>query len=258
MQSLSLRVSCAAVIACAIHACSSSEGSPAGRPGPDPSTDGGGSTTEASAETDAGTVTITHETMVVGDTTHSYLLALPPGYDPNRTYPLVLSFHGNPGTAVGMAGALPFDTVSKRGAVIAYPQGQGNNWDLYTKTASNADMAFIQALPAEIQSKANIDLSRVFGFGYSGGGFFLPQFTCRFGGIFKAIAVLSGGGPDEPEMNFGKYPNGCYKCPGGPIPALVMHGKADPEVTWDSGDFTHACFATFNGCQSTLSATTPS
>jgi len=48
-------------------------------------------------------------------------------------------------------------------------------------------MNFIAALPDEIKTKANVDTTRVLGYGYSGGGFFLTQFTCRFGGIFKAI-----------------------------------------------------------------------
>jgi polyhydroxybutyrate depolymerase len=187
----------------------------------------------------------------------TYLLATPTDYDAAKSYPLVLSFHGNPGQAEDQAKYLPFDSVSGKAAIIAYPQGDDSNWDLYTPTDDNADMTWIAALPDEIASKRNIDKTHVFGFGYSGGAFFLPQFTCRFGGIFKAISVNAGGGPDEEQMGFEQYDNGCYKCPGGPIAAIITHGASDTTVLPSSGEFTHTCYATFNGCSDTLSPSAP-
>lgn len=202
-------------------------------------------------------VELTTETMDFGGRTRKYLLARPVDYDAGKSYPLVISFHGNPGIAENMAQGIPFDAASKKEAVIAYPQALHDAWDLYTPTDSNADMYWIEALPAEIAKKVNIDDSQVFGFGYSGGGFFLPQFTCRFGGVFKAISVNAGGGPDEPEMGYAKHANGCYVCPGGPVPIIVTHGGQDAEVPPSSGEFTKACYATTNGCGTTTSAASP-
>lgn len=202
-------------------------------------------------------VTVTKETMSHGGKARTYYLALPNDYDASKSYPLVLSFHGNPGSAQNMMAALPFDRASQSAAVIAYPQADTSDWDLYTPTDNNADMHFIAALPDEIRTKANIDKSRVLGYGYSGGAFFLTQFSCRFGGIFKAISINAGGGPDEEQMGYGQYPNGCYQCPGGPVAAIVTHGATDGEVSPESGAFTHACYATFNGCSTSLSPTTP-
>lgn len=204
-------------------------------------------------------VTLTNETMDFDGKTRSYILGMPKTYDANKSYPLVLNFHGNPSTAAAEAAYLPFDSVSKEDAIIAYPQAtDGSDWDLYTETDSNLDMKWIHGLPQEIATKANVDTSRVFGFGYSGGAFFLAQFTCRFGDVFKAVSINAGGGPDEPNMGYATYDNGCYQCPGGPVAVLVTHGDSDPQVEPASGKFTKSCFATFNGCGDSLTDTTPS
>ncbi|HVH45815.1 MAG TPA: PHB depolymerase family esterase [Labilithrix sp.] len=202
-------------------------------------------------------VDVSNETMEFGGKTRSYVLGKPKNYNANKAYPLVLSFHGSPGAATAQAAGLPFDSVSKAAAVIVYPQAATENWELYAPNETNPDMGWIHALPDEIATKANIDKSKIFGFGYSGGGFFLAQFTCRFGDVFKAISINAGGAPHEPEMGYGKHDNGCYQCPGGPVATIVTHGAADPEVEPGSGEFAKTCFATFNGCGDTLSDTTP-
>jgi polyhydroxybutyrate depolymerase len=202
-------------------------------------------------------VVATEETMEHGGRTRRYILAKPKDYDENKSYPLVLSFHGNPGTHDGMANGLPFDSASKGEAVIAYPAAASGDWDIYTPTDSNADMNFIRALVDEIKGKVNIDGDRVFAFGYSGGGFFITHFVCRFGGVFKAISVNAGGGPDEEQMGYDQRDNGCYICPGGPIATLVTHGANDTEVETASGEFTATCFASTNECGGSRSATTP-
>ncbi len=276
MPSFLARLSAGLVVVSAALACSSekspagpadggSSSLPVGDGGTDPGKAGDGAAPgpDGSGETEAGptppAVTVTNETMEFGGSTRTYILAKPVPYDPGKSYPLVLSFHGSPGLAENMAKYLPFDAVSKNEAVIVYPQSKFDSWDLYTVTQNNADMGFINALPQEIKNtKANVDLSHVYAFGFSGGGFFITQFTCRFGGVFKAISVNAGGGPDEPNMNYGKYSNGCFKCPGGPVAALVTHGDNDTAVEPGSGEFTHACYATFNGCGDTRSPVAPS
>ena len=220
---------------------SSSGDTPDGSPPPPPSPD----------------VVVTTETMEFGGISRKYLLGKPVDYDPAKSYPLVMSFHGNPAVAEDMVKFMPFDSASKKEAIIVYPQALNTAWDLYTPTDSNADMHWIEALPAEIAKKVNIDTARIYGFGYSGGGFFLPQFTCRFGGVFKAISVNAGGGPDEAQMGYQKHANGCYVCPGGPVAIIVTHGAEDGEVVPASGDFTKTCYATTNGCGGSASPAAP-
>jgi polyhydroxybutyrate depolymerase len=206
-------------------------------------------------------VNLTLETMQWNGIARTYFLGKPRTYDAARAYPLVVSFHGNPSSADIQAHALPFN-ASDQDAVLVYPQAlqadSGSfSWDLYTATADNADMNWIKPLIEEVKKKANIDKNKVFGFGYSGGGFFISQYSCRFGGVFRAIASNAGGGPDEPNMGYPKRDDGCYICPAGPIPILVTHGEADAEVEVASGTFTADCYADENGCSGSRSASTP-
>lgn len=231
-------------------------GNPDGSGGPD----GSGDATPPPPET---FVNVTTETVEYGGVTRTYLLAKPKNYDANTSYPLVLSFHGNPSNAAIQAGGLPFDSVSKTAAVIAYPQAlladeSGfSNWDLYTPTDTNADMNWIRGLPAHIATTVNIDTSKVFGFGYSGGAFFLSQFTCRIGDVFKAVSINAGGAPYEAEMGYGQFGNGCYQCPAAAVATIITHGQVDDQVEPASGEYAKTCRATYNGCGDTLSASTP-
>ena len=202
--------------------------------------------------------------MDFGGASRHYILQTPNTYDASRTYPLVMVFHGSPGNAANMAKDLPFDAASDGQAIIVYPEARspsaagGNfDWDLYTPTQTNADMSWIVALVDELRSKVNIDASKVLAFGFSGGAFFTTQLACRVGGLFKAIAINSGGGPDEAQMGFEKRSNGCYVCPGGPVATLVVHGQVDEQVPVSSGAFTAYCFASTNGCGESTKAASP-
>lgn len=251
------------MVAAGLGACSRDSTAPA----KDDPTSGGGpeggaaSSSGGSSETGVESprpVEITTESMQFEGVARTYVFAKPKAFDAAKSYPLVFSFHGNPGSAEGQAGSLPFDSVSQGEALIVYPGAIDGNWDLYTPTDMNADMNFIKALIDEVATKVPaIDKKRVYAYGYSGGGFFITQFACRFAGVFKAIALNSGGGPDEEQMGFPKRANGCFICPGGPIATLVIHGEADNEVDVASGLFTATCFASTNSCGDTLTPSEP-
>ena len=148
----SLWMACGAVGVVAVMACStktetpegqgggvSASGGPAtqngtsggtGGPGADDGKPGGDGKTPAAPR-----LVTSKETMELRGRTRDYILAKPKDYDENKSYPLVLSFHGNPGNAEAWRAAYRSTRVSKSDAVIAYP-GAGNNWDLYTPTGT--------------------------------------------------------------------------------------------------------------------------
>lgn len=209
-------------------------------------------------------VTSQELTMEFGGRSRRYILQTPKSYSASKTYPLVMIFHGSPGNPQTMAQTVPFDSASRGEAIIVYPQAANPaaaqnyfDWDLYTPTQNNVDMSWIVALIDTIQSQKNIDKKSVLAFGFSNGAFFTTQMACRFAGVFKAISVNSGGGPEEPQMNFEKRDNGCYVCPGGPVATLVIHGQADDQVVPTSGAFTAQCFAATNGCSDTAGSVSP-
>ncbi|MBX3190758.1 MAG: hypothetical protein KF819_27420 [Labilithrix sp.] len=202
-------------------------------------------------------VTTTHETLTFGGVERRYILSVPNDYDPGRAYPLVMEFHGNPGTAQGMLDAFPFDRASQGEAIVVYPNAAGQDWDLYSATDQNPDMPYVKAVIEAVGAKYSVDASRVLGFGWSGGAFFVNQLACRFPGLFKAIAPQAGGAPEEPMLaNAEKLPNGYLKC-SGKVAAIVGHGDADDVVAPASGEFSAMYWAYVNGCGEGRSETSP-
>src|SRR5690606_37054568 len=123
--------------------------------------------------------TVTNETLVVAGTTRAYALAVPSAYDPKREYPLVLVFHGDGGDGPGMRAAHTIDALSGDAAIVAYPTGLDGTWNLYEPSATNADMKFVDALVEALSSRHVVDARRIFGVGYSSGGYFINQVACR-------------------------------------------------------------------------------
>lgn len=195
-------------------------------------------------------VTTSEQTMVFNGNTRRYLLSKPISFDANKKYPLVLNLHGNPARPEDELAVLPFDSVTKQEAVIAYPAAaNGSDWDFSLPSDGNPDMPFIKALIDELASKASIDPKRVLAYGYSGGAYFLSQYACRtpnVGNIVKLVAIVSGGAP---EPHGSEDPNQCVSCPGGPVAMFIAHGMNDQsEVPFEGGDYARQCWAATNGC----------
>ncbi len=238
-------------------ACSSDP--PAGK---EPGTSSGSNGDAGGGEEPASKVTVTEETVDVGGTKRSYVLAVPKSFDPERAYPLVLVFHGDGGDGPGMRRAHPIDSFSGDQAVVAYPTGIGQTWNLYEPSSTNPDMAFVEALVDAISEKVGVDRTHVFGVGYSSGGYFINQLACRKNGFFRGIVVHAGGAPNEPEdPEAGIWPSGYVKCkdqlpaPQGGVAAMAVHGENDAP---EGGEFVAIYWAALNGCSEERTATTPS
>jgi polyhydroxybutyrate depolymerase len=207
----------------------------------DPTVDGGDTTTSSSSGTPpppTADVTLTNETMTSGAQSRNYVLAVPVDYDAGKKYPLVLSLHGDGGSGASMQKYFPFDTASKREAIVAYPSGIGSTWDIGTDSSTNTDMAFLRSLVDEVAGKYNVDKTRVLGQGYSKGAFMVNLLACHFSGLFRAIASNAGGQPQDTA------------CPAGPVAAFVFHGDADGTVDPTSGSYDGYFWATvMDGCQ---------
>ncbi|MBX3220708.1 MAG: hypothetical protein KF795_09325 [Labilithrix sp.] len=238
--------------ALAVSGCDSNSG-PGVTPAPGISNDGG-----AEPSTPSGEVETSTKTLSFGGQTRKYVISVPVDLDAARKYPLVMVLHGSPGTAESMRGAFPFEPTSKGAAIVVYPNALGQDWDLYGLNP-NVDMEYLKALVGEIAKTLPVDEARVFGTGWSGGGFFVSQTACRFGGVFRAIAIHAGGAPDESaDPAAKKDADGFFVCPGGPLAVLVVHGLDDTTVSPDSGEFAAAHWAHVDGCGAELSDATPS
>jgi polyhydroxybutyrate depolymerase len=205
-------------------------------------------------------VSVTTELLEINGAIREVVLAIPTSYVPTRAYPLVVAFHGDQGTGPGMRAAHPVDDVSGEDAFVAYPSGHNLTWDLYTPTAQNVDVPFIEALVLDLGTRYSIDTTRLFGVGFSKGAFFVNQLACRKPTFFRAIAAYAGGAPNEPQdPSAGYWPNGYVQCAGqsSGVAALVVHGTDDDVVPFASGEFDASYWSYVNGCSSERSPSAP-
>lgn len=238
---------------------STSSSSTTGGSGVTSSTSSNGGASSTSGTPANSNVNVTNETMTFNGTDHTYILVVPKSAGATPL-PLVLSLHGNPGTAVDQHNGLPFENISGDGAVIAYPQSTSNpdGWDQFDLPGDNTDMQWMPALIDEIAGKASIDKTKVLAFGYSGGAYFLNNMACKTSnivGLFKAVAVDAG---DPACFDVNGCNDQCIDCNGGPIPTLIMHGLNDQEMGPESGSVTAGCVKDQNGCGGDLEDVAPS
>lgn len=172
-----------------------------------------------------------------------YTIAVPKDYAATKTYPLILVIHGDGGDGAGMRTYHPLDQATGSDAIVVYPTGNAHTWDQGTAFDSNPDQQYVVALIAAMKAKYSI--GKVFGVGWSAGGFIVNILACRKAGIFDAIVSHAGGAPyTEPQD-----PTYGYVCPGNPkYPALVTHGANDGTVDPAGGDYDAQFWAKYNGC----------
>lgn len=167
--------------------------------------------------------------------------------------PLVLVIHGDGGTMRDFHSEWPFEQATGNGAYLAYLEGLNATWDLET-LKDNRDIAYAEAVVAEIVAALPVDKTRVFAAGYSSGGFFSNVLACHRPDLLRAIASNAGGAPfNQPET----FANGFPKCPGQkPVATLALHGGKDSTVGLDSGRYDAEYWAYVNGCSDTEMETT--
>ena len=256
-----------------LAACSSSDG--ANIPPPDTS----GAATDPGAGTDPGGAAGTPKSIPAGGTEgcgagaftagdaqaksievngakRTYLLTIPAGYDAYRAYPLVFVFHGGGGTGKNERQYFGLEEIAAGNAIFAYPDGKGGDWDLDTKTEDNEDVAFFDALVAEIGKNACIAKSKVFATGSSMGAYFSNQLGCRRGGVLRAIAPHAGGGPFDDDDAYDDQ--GHLRCAGKPVAAMIFHGEDDDTVSLADGKLTRDHWVWANGCRDNAQPSNPS
>lgn len=166
-------------------------------------------------------------------------------YNPSQAInkPIVFLFHGNGGSADGVAGLtkvkapnIPwFDIAAKEGLILAIPDGmtgpeQSKGWNDCRKDApripSTDDVGFINALLDTLQHTLHYNERKVYMVGISNGGHFImrlaqeiPNRMTAFASIVSSYAASS-------------------KCISSsvPISALYMNGTADPLIPYLGGN----------------------
>lgn len=177
-----------------------------------------------------------NDSLVSGDRTRTYILHVPPGYNPDQPMPLVLVLHGagsNAERMVDMTGMS--DKADEAGFLVVYPNGTGllNDQLLLTWNAGFCcgyaldnnvdDVGFFRSLIAKLESELNIDKARIYITGMSNGAMMTYRLACELTDIVAAIAPVSGSLGDFQASS------------SSPVSVIVFHGTADPIVPYEGG-----------------------
>lgn len=203
-------------------------------------------------------------------TTRSYYINLPENYDGDTAAPLILSFHGYGGSAIGQVSTDQFTNKTwNPDYVVIYPESDGVSsssnrppktpqfycvsgghewrrmcanktkktqaWQVapYSDHGVN-DLLFTSNLLKNLTSTLCIDTSRIYCSGKSIGGGFCNMLACdsTLSSSFAAIAPVSGAFYTTPANE--TWNSTCHASH--PMPVLEFHGDADTVIPYDGGE----------------------
>lgn len=196
-----------------------------------------------------------HTTTVAGKA-REYLVQLPAGYDPQQRYPVLFGLHGAGGNGPSFANYFPLREHWKDKAILVFPSALFYPVDGRTtwRFPTDENLAFFDAMVAELNANACIDRERIFASGFSSGGFFSNTLGCRRGDVVRAIVPVAGGDRD--------FNDSCR----GHVAVLVISSPLDSsDPTGGPAGISHHerglrardYFRQRNGCQESFSALTP-
>lgn len=166
----------------------------------------------------------TEQHITVDGTMRDYLRYVPKqGHAP---YPVIILFHGGGSKASAMPRFTGMSKLAEENGFIAlYPQGINKHWNDGRPTTSTVDdVAFVQKILEETNTRYTIDPSRVFAAGISNGAIFSHALACRASGTIAAIAAVAGRTPANITCE-----------PTHPVSVLQIDGTDDPIVPFDGG-----------------------
>jgi poly(3-hydroxybutyrate) depolymerase len=212
-------------------------------------------------------------TIDVDGTMREYIVKVPANYDPMKPYRLIFAWHGLGGSAMQVAqgfgggyyglesramGSAIFiagqglpanDGQPKAGTPAPPPTGASGSQARVMAVAANGgagwpnlngrDVAFVKKLLVWAESNYCVDTTRVFSVGMSYGGIMSNTLGCQMGDVFRAIAPMSGSGPNS----FGG--NKCV----GHVAAWLSHGDMDDVVAFSAGQKSRDHWVMVNNCQ---------
>lgn len=176
-----------------------------------------------------------HTRSVEVDTrTRTYIVHIPPQYDPQKPAPVVLVFHGGGSNAEQMVRFCGLnETSDKHGFLVVYPNGTGRLASFLTFNGGNCcgyamnnkvdDVHFTRQILDDLAQSANIDPKRIFATGMSNGGIMAYLLASELSERIAAIAPVGG-------------PMGTETCsPKRPVPVVHFHGTDDQFAPFKGG-----------------------
>lgn len=156
----------------------------------------------------------------IGGETRTYRLVVPKSVDLETSVSLVVAFHG---MLIDSKDVMPKytrlnETAEAKRFIIAYPEAVGRSWGIAPEKV-NSDLAFFDALLAQVKAEYRIDPDRVFVVGMSNGGYFAHLVGKERSQTVAAVASHSG--PLGLQTLLGVHADRKF-------PVLIIHGDQDP------------------------------
>jgi polyhydroxybutyrate depolymerase len=176
--------------------------------------------------------TFVDEKLKVSGTERLYRLVVPKSVELKKPTPLVVAFHG---MGIDSSKVMPRytkldDLAAEKKFILVYPEAIGRNWGLEPKKVT-ADLAFFDALVAEISAKYEVDVNRIYVLGMSNGGYFAHLVGKERS--TKVAAVCSHSGPLGLQTLLGIRAERKF-------PVMIVHGDKDflfdPKIARENRD----------------------
>lgn len=167
---------------------------------------------------------VQERTIRAGGLTRTYVVSLPPFVEHRERLPLVLVFHGYGQQAESLRQHSGMDRAD---AVVAYLQGVDNAWAPapYAATTGEQDLAFFDAVRAELIAEYDLDPARVFVTGFSNGGGFAAYVGCQRPQEVTAVGTVAAA----------FYESTTAGCSAIPMKRIDFHGTEDTIMRYDGG-----------------------
>ena len=151
------------------------------------------------------------------------LIHLPESFDPIKTYPVVLAFHGNGGQNNNWFSKLS-QFVEAGEFIGVYPQGHLNSWNLGAEASNANEIYFLDEIIIKLESYSFYDPSKVYGIGISNGSALINKLAIETS-YFSAIAALAS------QLIIGTIPDGSTS----PVSVYQMCGTNDNIIPYNGG-----------------------
>ncbi len=180
-----------------------------------------------------GTITID------ADGPRTYILKVPDGYDNTHPYRLVVAYHWRYADAQAVAGQGFYGLwdLADASTIFVAPTGTDqNDMGMGWPNTGDEDVAFTDAILAQVEAELCVDTSRIFATGWSWGAAMSYALACERAGVFRGVAIYSAGEVTSHA--------GCEQ----PIAYWAAHGVSDNVLGIDGGRAMRDRFVSANGC----------
>lgn len=173
--------------------------------------------------------------ILVGQRERRYRVHVPKNYEPAKSVPVIIAYHGGGGNPVNMIRMSGLSDKSEReGFVVVYPFGTGKLDDYlltfngggccgYAMENKIDDVEMTRMLLDDLASVVNVDADRVYATGMSNGGMVSYLVASELSDRIAAIGPV--GGPMMTEA--------CR--PSRPVSVIHFHGTADENAPFNGG-----------------------